>query len=483
MNSFVSSNLVEKIWDNTSLKVDLNCILSDHLEDESFISHLSLITDNKKEITLKAKNEISLAYGASQLLFHLKNGFTSDVLGKKTAQFNLRPLWLTQKRLLKVSDDFSITFPHFESIEKNCIEAIKYGFNAIVFGSLSKHGQSPTVDILDFLESCKIVKSYGLKVIVAPTFVGSNACPGFIDLKPLEPLLECADYVFWQSLYFMPTFDSEISFQDLTYFELLLKEVLYLENSINKKLIFYLPPIDTYLSKQVQWLDQLSNEIGPRTILSFSAVNGDPGSSHLAPHPYFTELRRSFDSSSTKLLPIFHIGFEGFKNIFSFLSLEKILPYLIRHTFVGMVTITNFIPEQDTLLSAGLWCIAQALWHRRVPILLFESWQRALFPEKNFHELMKVLKEAEYVLHELQSLKEVVHLRENMSHDTLKMHVDHLATFLNHIYNKRILPLGFFDEVKPHLQQTAQSLSVSLPQLFQDNPSITPSFLLRGRSH
>ncbi len=479
----MSSNLVEKIWDNTSLKVNLNCILSDQLEDESYVSYLSLIKGEKKEITLKAKNEISLAYGASQILFHLKNGFILDVLGKKKPHFNIRPLWLTQKRLLKVSDDFSLTFPHFESIEKNCIEAIKYGFNAVVFGSLSRHGQSPTVDTADFLHACKIVKSYGLKIIVAPSFVGSNACPGSIDLKPLEPLLEYADYVFWQSLYSHPTFDSEASFQDLTYFELLLKEVWYLEKNINKKLIFYLPPIETYLNKQVKWLDQLRNEVGSSTILSFSATNGDPGSSHLAPHPYFTELRRSFDSCSTPLLPIFHIGFEGFKNIFSFLSLEKILPYLTRHEFVGMITITNFIPEHDTLLSAGLWCIAQALWHCRVPILLFEAWQRATFPEKNFHELMKVLKEAEYVLHELQALKEVVHLRENMSHDTLKMHIDHLATFLNHIYNKRILPLSFFDEVKPHLQQIAQSLSVSLPQLFQDPPSITPSFLLRARSH
>jgi hypothetical protein len=475
--------LAEKIWKKNSSKIDLICSHSHLLQGEGFITDLSIDSNGNKEITLKAPDDLSLAYGAAQLSLNLRNGFVLDTLGKKTPSFPLRPLWLNQKRILKVSNDFSITFPHYEIIEKNCIDAIEYGFNCIVFGSLSKHGQSPTVDFADFIEACQIVKSYGLKVMIAPSFVGSDASPGFIDFKPLEPLIECSDYVFWQSLYAHPTFDSNQAYQDLTYFELLLKEVFYLESIIDKNIIYYLPPVEAYLSKQTKWLDDLSNEVGPKTILSFSATNGEPSSSHLAPHPFFTELRRSFDSSSTPLLPIFHIGFEGYKNIFSFLSLEKILPYLTRHSFVGIITISSFIPEKDTLLSAGLWCIAQALWHRRVPILLFEAWQRATFPQKNFHELMKVLKEAEYVLHEMQALKEVAHLRENMTHDTMKTHVDHVAAFLSHIYNKRILPSGFFDEVKPQLQQIAQSLSVNLPQLFQDPPSITPSFLLRNRSH
>ncbi len=474
---------LQSLWQNEPINVDIKYLLNEEFEsNEGYEVKFSAFSEIKKEITIKAKKPLSLAFGASQLKVNLKNGFLADSLGYKSPYFSLRPLWVPQKRLLKLSNDFLIAFPSLDTIDELCLDAIEYGYNALIFGSLSKHGQNLTDENDDILLALQQVKNYGLKVILAPGFMGQEAFSINLNLRPLLDIQDSFDYILWQSLYLHPTFDQHPSCEDLTLFEIILKELKVLEIAFKNKLIYFLPTNETYINKQVSWLDQLLSESSNQTILSFSAFQGDPGSSHRPPHPYFSKLRKVVNPSFTSLLPIFQISFEGYEQIFSFLSLEKILPYLTRHSFLGVITITNSIPLKNSLLAAGLFCMAQCLWHRKTPILIFEAWQRANLPNINFHELMKVHKEAEYVLHEIQMLKDLIHLRENYPHEMLKMHVNHLVSFLNYIFSKRVMPPSFFEEVKAHLQQTAQGLAITLPSLFEEHSSILPSFLLKGKT-
>lgn len=458
-----------------SREVKLSTITSSSLGDESFSTSLCSNT-----ITIKGKNSLSLGYGCTQVERALKSGFIIDTLGELSPKYPLRPLWISQTVATIFNSDFSIALPDRSVLEELCIEAIACGYNALVMGSLSVVGSDMPFSTDLFEESCNTIRRYGLKIILAPNFVGTLSCPNndsFLDmLSPLKALMSYVDILFWQSLYDHPFFDDA---QDSTCFELLVLEMKKLEKISTKPLIYYLPPVEHLLSKQSTWIQALQDVAGSAITLSFSAMNGPPKETHLAPHPLFTSLRSSQDVSSTPLLPIYSMGLEGYEHIFALSSFEKILPNLTKHPFAGMLIMTPSLPKRTTLLYGGLWLAGQSLWHRKNPHLLLENWLRS--EQYSVYDMHKAIKEGEYVALEINSLKDLIRFRENIPHDSFRIHIEHLVSFLNHLYHKQILPPEFFSEVKPQLTYAASSLAVSIPTLFQESTSTAN--LLKNRIH
>jgi hypothetical protein len=355
-------------------------------------------------IKLKAMGAIAPAFAIRELIIGTRSGHNADYWGACEPKFKLRPLWIGCDTDVPIGD-CAIGVPHYliensENVETFCQRLIELGYNAVVFGKKGTDLKKAHADIHALF---RLLRNYGVKTI--------------IRIEDKVPDIEC-DYIFCES-------QKDRVRSKETEVERKLGEVKKLE-SLGKPVIYFLNAegVDD-AQRQKQWMSELCDEVGPKTILAF------PGMVDGRLHPYWNTLREMPDASSTPLLPIVNIGNVGFgEGLWPSLNihvLKKVFSQMRRHEFAGIIGIVNQLPKREGLLDCTLWAASQFLWRGEVLERSVESWFLA-----NKWEYTLDFERVDRLVSDLQELR----IKDELSADEAKASVESFVAQLKEIQVK-----------------------------------------------
>ncbi|MBA3816347.1 MAG: hypothetical protein H0X29_07480 [Parachlamydiaceae bacterium] len=420
-------------------------------------------------IQVQAESPLGAAYGIAQLNITLAGDHLGDFLGLSQPRFALRPLWIGCDSYVS-SNGIGIALPRYMATssheemkinsEKLFHRIIELGYNTILLGS--NHSSTAAVSRLNFddvyseLNSfIQLAHDFGLKVIVKPCFFSTEASKK-ISHCPLSPLfrghlieqiellyasVSSMDYLFWESSLLCAEFIHDTFARDATLSELVVSELHLLESSLKgrSQLIYYIPTSDLATAHQhAVWLPGLCDEAQINTIISFSAVAGDCYADHLPPHPFWEKLRSSPDISATRLLPIVNAGLisqgEGLWPTLAVDLIDKYYSRLYRHRFVGVLALTNALPQRGGMLDCSLWIAGQALWRNLSPSSLSETWFAAFRPDWYFEESGDIMSRMRQIAIKLSFLRSLnAEANSNILAEDCRIMTDHILTNLRDI--------------------------------------------------
>lgn len=416
----------------------------------------------KGVIQLQAESPLAAAFGISQLKVAIASDHLGDFIGVSQPRFNLRPLWLGCENYM-TSDGLEVALPRcigmsFDNQQKKrnaellCCRTIDLGYNSILLGK--KDSASPTLNstvLSDMVDFIHLAHSYGLKVIVKSTPFLSEISKKS-DCCPLSPSYQeqiihhinllltsvVPDYFFWESSLLDPGFSTHYSARDVTFSELVIKEMHLLENALNDKsqLIFFIPSSDIETAHaHAAWMPHLCDETRKKTIIAFSAVAGDYCADHLPPHPFWEKLRRSPSTSITQLFPLVNVGSishgEGLWPTPTTDLLDKYYSRLHRHRFAGVLVLTNALPQPGGILDCNLWTASQVLWRNLPSWQITETWFAAFRPNWIFGESSDLLLGMRQIAVKLGYLRSIAcEGRSNIASEDCRIMTDQILTSL-----------------------------------------------------
>lgn len=402
-------------------------------------------TLDKGSVSIDAESPLAAAYAISQIKIAASCKHLGEYLGQGGPRFHLRPLWVGCGPDIISPSGLGAALPRFflsngqglQQVEQKCNffcrRVIELGYNAVVLGNHSDSQPVFNSDIFNEIESfCRLIHDHGLKTIIKPrlflkdSLIKTSRCPFDPEyqslvrngLKALSNAVPSLDFIFWESSLLHPDFAKHSAARDFTLPELVLAEVHMLEENLpeNKALIYYIPSPDPVVARQHSlWMPSLCDDVGPGTIISFSAVAGNCSHDHMPPHPFWDQLRVSPDISSTCLLPIINTGSisqgEGLWPAPTMDLFEKYYSRLHRHRFAGVIALTNYLPKSGSMLDCSLWTASQLLWHSQSPHQIMETWFLAQRPEWDFTANMDTLRSTRQLIVDLSFLRALT--REN----------------------------------------------------------------------
>lgn len=377
---------------------------------ESFSCHYTSGTFH-----LEAESPVGVVYGLHQLQMGIQSGHQGEYQGTYSPKSPLRPLWIGCPNKIMLTPCVGVHIPDFflkkeeGVLNRFCQRLLELGYNSVLLGSYENNIDT-AVDEPNFElnSSLEVIRSYGIKVILKPVFQAlSTKCP--LDSRHVQSTHQCfqdlfkkapaIDFIFHECCMVNPELLQDPSVRNATDYDLVIAELSMLEQALEGKasLIFYVPTSPRHAHQQSKWLSLLCDDVGPKTIVAFSAVSGVPWADHLSPHPFWKELRQSPDCSATPLLPIINIGCirqgEGLWPTLTLDLIEKYFPRCHRHHFAGVIGLVNYLPASGALLECNLWVASQELWKPNSSILSVETWFRAQRPDLDFDLFAQPLRE------------------------------------------------------------------------------------------
>lgn len=420
----------------------------------------------KGVIQVQAESPLAAAYGIAQLKVAVASNHLGDFVGASKPRFPLMPLWIGCE-IYKTSNGIEVALPRCmgvsydsaqrkENAERLCRRIIELGYNTILLGNNDFTQPTFNSNVLVELEGfIQLAQAFGLKVIVKSCLFLSDAsqkitrcplCPSFRGhvIEHIHFLLTSVpslNYFFWESSLLCTEFTSHIFARDATLSELVIKELQLLESALGARsqLIYYIPSPDSETAQQhAVWMSHLCDEAKKYTIIAFSAVAGDCYADHLSPHPFWEKLRKSPDISATQLLPLVNIGLisqgEGLWPTPVIDLLGKYYSRLYRHSFAGVLTLTNALPQQGGILDCNLWIAAQTLWRNLPPQQITETWFAAFRPDWHFEESGDVLQRVRQLAVKLSFLRSQTFKTNNtIIVEDCRIITDHILTSLRDI--------------------------------------------------
>lgn len=392
------------------------------------------------KVYIQAESPRAAVYGLSQLRVAAASGYLGDFLGSCQPRFDLRPIWIGCDSIVSIASDVSLAVPSYceKEVQENkglqtkevfCRRILELGYNAVILGGCEICQSRPRQgDASEVEQFCKLLKNYGLKIILKPIFTDSHNKRGCCPLNEeyskwlqakidgICELIPSFDYLFWEGSLLRSDFSTDKAAQEHTLSELVTAEAKLLEKLLpsNKRLIYFIPTPDHNTARQqAKWMPVFCDEVHKNTIISFSSVAGDCFEDHLPPHPFWEALRKSPDVSATKLLPLVNIGEinqgEGLWAAPSLDLIDKYYGRLYRHHFAGMAVLVNKLPRPGAMLDCGLWVASQALWSDISVRLLSDTWFSAFCPSWHHSEIAEVLFGVRQLVLDLSALRYVTH--------------------------------------------------------------------------
>lgn len=384
-------------------------------------------------LDLYAEGPLAQAYALSFMTVAVKSGHLADYLGPRKPKFALRPLWLGSTIKVAISKHVHLHVPEIMLAEDRqfwlprfCKRLLECGYNSVMIGA--QHGtfiSKPAKQVLDLHVICQQMLDHGIQMIVKPKFYlpldasPAQKCPyddnfaSFLTTacNELATELPLLSHIFWESMLFYSNYRHHPHAKEATTIEIVLKEVRLLESTLgrNAGLIFYVPsPNPQAAQKQAAWIPELLDDLGPKTVLAFSAVAGEITADHQLDHPLWKALRLHRESSATPLLPIINFGAvrqgEGLWPIANLDLCERFIPRCQRHNFLGLIGFANHLPKQGSLLDSLLWVAGHSQWHSLQPHLLAETWFKAFYPNTDFSQCYLLLADARKIALRTSSL-------------------------------------------------------------------------------
>ena len=401
----VLKSVIDDIWKSyfSLFKGEVPTISCEYCKDygeEGFYAELE-----GGEIRLRVGSFSAASFASHQLAIGFLSGHLPEYLGKRVPFFALRPLWFGSSKILRISPKIAVSLPESivsalkegkseEVLDILLSKLFQLGCNAVVFGRRSRESlEEESIKDLNVNVFLSEIRQKGIKVIIKPevTIAKGKSFADVLykkDAKYLEEAFEdffsilgSIDYLFWEGLFSDGKENTVSSFEDLTYLEKAIYEEAFVRKSMNKdlSLIYYLPSSDKSVAReQAGCFENLCNEVGRNTVLSFSFVEGEPFEDHLSPHPIWESLRASHGESSTAFLPIVNVGSigsgEGLWPILPLDHIESYISYMYRHRFLGAMMMSDHIPQRGSLLDCSLWVGSQVQWMKLSPDLLANTW-------------------------------------------------------------------------------------------------------------
>lgn len=383
-------------------------------------------------LQVEAASYLGAAYGFSHTQMGMQSGYLAEGLELQNPRFHLRPIWLGSDGAAPLSSQCSLAIPNYlttshglsgtleERLDWICSRVIELGYNAIILGS-QYHSFPDTLEVnLNYI--INTIHDFGLKIIIKPNFFFTTVdkCPfNAIHIDYIKNTFEeftkkypAVDYIFWESQAFSPECYRYKDAFEATQYDIVQAELGLLEKAIanHSMLIYYVPTRDKEQAiEQTHWLSCLIDEMGPKTLLSFSAVSGEPWQDHLPPHPFWDALRKSPDTSATYLLPILNAGAvrqgEGLWPTLTLDLIEQFMTQCYRHCFAGAIVLANRIPLKDNLLDCCLWVAAQVQWKNQSAHILSQTWFAAKRPDFHYSHFESSLKNIRQLAVELSFLR------------------------------------------------------------------------------
>lgn len=412
-------------------------------------------------LDLHADGPLAQAYALSFMTVAVKSGHLADYLGTRTPKFALRPLWLGSPAKVAISKHVHLNVPEFMLAEDRqfwlprfCKRLLECGYNSVMIGA--QHGafmSKPAKHTLELNEICQHMLDHGIQLIVKPNFYlpqsysPAHKCPydknfvNFLTLacSELAEELPQLSYIFWESMLLYSNYRYHSEAKEATVIEIVLEEVRLLESILgaNTGLIFYIPsPNPQTAQKQAAWIPDLLDDLGPKTVLAFSAVAGEISADHQLDHPLWKVLRLHRESSATPLLPIVNLGAvqqgEGLWPIVNFDLCERFIPRCQRHNFLGLIGFVNHLPKQGSWLDNLLWVAGHSLWHSFQPHLLAESWFKAFYPNADFNCCYPLMEDARKITLRTSSLYALACSRKrfNLTSEEWRLYADEILAQL-----------------------------------------------------
>lgn len=407
-------------------------LLKLHLGKDSTLESFSAIC-RAGTLDLYSDGPLAQAYALSFMTVAVKSGHLADYLGTRKPKFALRPLWLGSPAKVAISQHVGLHVPEFMLAEDRqfwlprfCKRLLECGYNSVMIGA--QHGafiSKPAKQTFELSEICHHMLDHGIQLIVKPKFylppgsLPAHKCPydknfasflatAYSELATELPQLS---YIFWESMLLYSNYRYHPNAKEATTIEIVLEEVRLLESLLgaNTGLIFYLPsPNPQSAQKQAAWIPELLDDLGPKTVLAFSAVAGEISADHQLDHSLWNTLRLHRESSATPLLPIVNLGAvhqgEGLWPLVNLDLCERFIPRCQRHNFLGMIGFANHLPKQGGWLDSLLWVAGHSQWDSFQPHLLMETWFKAFYPNEDFSHCYPLLKDARKIALRTSSL-------------------------------------------------------------------------------
>jgi hypothetical protein len=369
-------------------------------KDESFS-----FSSKRGRIQLEAESLQGAVYGLSQWMTVARTDSLAEWMGLSHPRFSDRCLWLGGSYVCELEGGVEITLPFRpssltdSSFFRFCQHILHHGYNTVCLGHYKKMGPSQApIEKIDLAALCRAFQSFGLKVVIRPSFASLLRA---ISPCPLHPSFQQAlekglttirtlpcDGLFWESLCHHPLFAVSPLADSLTLGELIREEMKQIERQLKptSRLIYYIPAQDDQTAeKGAKWILFLSRYAGSQTTLAFSAVAGSACHDYLPAHPLWKYLRQCERIEGTPLLPILNGGSvelgEGLWPSLSLDLVEKFVSRCYRHSFKGALILTNQVPQMEGLLGCSLWVLGQSLWRTTPAHLLAETWFQAFRPD------------------------------------------------------------------------------------------------------
>ncbi len=392
------------------------------------------------KITVKTHGYLGAIHAIQAIQTGIASGHLVHFLGPRTPHFKLRPLCL--------DEDIKTVSLNPEQLHKCCTRILELGYNAILIDELDNPTQLKNL--------CTQVKSYGLKILLKPSFLQIQKLKKHSPLNKvyqdsltdyLKDLLSNHldfDYLFWESNWQTLEFIHDPNADQYTLSEIMHKEARLLESILNpsKNLVFYVPAIDEHVAKQcTPWIPSLADDLKQDTILAFSAVAGDFFSDFLPIHPLWNQLRLKKEASSAAFMPILNIGNvkqgEGLWPILVDDFIDECIGRSHHAHFSGILSIAKHLPNEGGLHACNLWVASQAMWKPKLPAFLWqETWFSAYRPDWNAVLYRSLLKQIRVVSRQLHALlpttKEINH--HHLSSQECRLTVESILAQINDIH-------------------------------------------------
>ncbi|CCB90909.1 putative uncharacterized protein [Waddlia chondrophila 2032/99] len=322
------------------------------LAKESYHIHLQ-----GSNVCIEGGSAAAIFQGAGLWEAAFASGHGADYLGKHEATYPCR--WLYPKK--KFEEKYL------------CKRLLQMGYNGVVLEQYPNHLQ--------------VFKKFGLEVALLAK--APDSTPFDAGWNPVFENLEGIQAVYWKGTYNSEKYLHHPMARDDLMIDLALREVKAVEEAIQGRcaLVYELDP-----RSSIHWIPEFMDGVGEQTMVSFSALNGNPIDHHLGYHPLWELLRELPDTSATRLLPILNVGSvgqgEGFWPVIPLDLIDFAAAHMRRQPFAGAVVLTSFLSRPGTFLDGALWTAGHALWGEYAPRILLETWCKAYHPSLASLELL-----------------------------------------------------------------------------------------------
>lgn len=356
----------------------------------------------RHSVKVAAKTALGAAYGINCAAAACK-ARAIEWLGEQRPRYERRIFFLEGAVAVSLPGGFKLSLPRSltssatlkefeEALVALCRGVILLGFNTLAFGAMFA---CPTEEVALPAEALSLIDAvigeFALELIAMP--IGECTSCSLEGLLAVWP--SCRSILYHAK-------SVPMGFQ-ATRLDSLVAEAYAATRVLpgNMDLLFYVPynALDNSEGLCRGLWSLLCDELPPSTTLIFGATAADPPRCGAAIHPFFDELCRSADVSSTPLMPIINAGCIGAGAGLWPLSLapyiEQVVAKCRRHNFSGVIALSSAMPQTVGLSHSNLWVLGQCLWTPAIPACeLMAMWFECFRADIDYTKAAPLLAEA-----------------------------------------------------------------------------------------